>query len=57
MNTFMFTFKTSYIGHVRVEHITSMSLRRRLCEDSWLPSIHHLNDQGGINGVIQRLDM
>jgi hypothetical protein len=25
MKTFMFTFKASYIGHMRVEHIASMS--------------------------------
>jgi len=31
------------IGRVRVEHIASMSWRRRLCEHSCLPSRHHLS--------------
>ena len=43
MKTFMFTFKASYIGHMRVEHIASMSWRRG---SSWrhscLPSRHHI---------------
>ena len=33
------------IGHVRVEHIASMSWRRRLCKHSCLPSRHHLNEE------------
>ena len=34
------------IGHVvSVEHIASMSWRRRLCEHSCVPSRHHLNEE------------
>ena len=35
------------IGHVRVELIASMSLRRRLCDHSCLPSRHHPNERVG----------
>ena len=33
------------IGHVRVELITSMSWRRRLCDHSCISSRHHPNEE------------
>ena len=33
------------IGHVSVDLIASMSLRRRLCDHSCLPSRHHPNGE------------
>ena len=33
------------IGHLRVEHIASMSWRRRLCDHSCISSRHHPNEE------------